>query len=94
MKKLLLIIITLVYVTSASASENKCLSKIRGYKVVKNTVYSFTVDNEKACFFAFYTTNPEPGTDVHGDGNTGDSLWYGYYKISKPDKVYEFSKPK
>ncbi|CEG56768.1 hypothetical protein [Legionella fallonii] len=94
MKKLLLIIITLVYVTSAPADINKCLSKIRGYKVVKSTVYSFTVDKEKACFFAFYITNPAPGTDVHGDGNTGDSLWYGYYKMNNPDKIYEFPKPK
>ena len=93
MRKLLLIIITLTYVTSASAGMNKCLSKIIGYKVVKNTVYPFTVDKEKACFFAFYITNPDPIVSPRGNGNLGDAIWYAYYKMDNPDKVYEFPKP-
>ena len=30
---------------------------------------------------------------MHGDGNLGDSVWYGYYKIKDIKKTYDFPKP-
>lgn len=83
----------LMYVLICFANKNNCSSEIEGYKVVKNSIYSFIVDNEKSCFFAFYTTNPEPMTDIKGNGNLGDAIWYGYYKMREPIIVHEFPKP-
>ena len=31
--------------------------------------------------------------DLKGNGNLGDALWYGYYQINNPLKIYEFPKP-
>lgn len=75
------------------AVKNKCILEINGYKVIENSVYPFVVDKEKACFLAFYTTNPDPVVGAQGDGNLGDAVWYGYYKINNPGKIYEFPKP-
>lgn len=92
MKKLILKIMMLLFVLPAFADKN-CSSVIVGYKVVANSVFKFDVDEKKACFFAFYTTNPEPMVDVKGNGNSGDTIWYGYYQISNPKRIYEFPKP-
>lgn len=94
MKKFFLGIMALMCMLPALGNVNKCVSKVVGYKVLKNSIYPFVVNKEKACFFAFYTANPEPMTDVQGDGNLGDALWYGYYLMGDPGKIYEFPKPK
>jgi len=91
-EKLFFGIMMLVHVSSAFPVSG-CLSEIIGYKVVANTVFKFSIDKKKACFFAFYTTNPDPIIDIGGNGNAGDSIWYGYYKIRSPDKIHEFPKP-
>ena len=75
------------------AQDDHCALKLVGYKLVENSVFPFTIENEKACFFAYYTTNPNPMTDARGDGNLGDSIWYGYYKIKDIKKIYDFPKP-
>jgi hypothetical protein len=75
------------------ADNIRCASKISGYKLVKNSPYRFMVGKEKVCFFAFYTTNPNPIVDIKGNGNDGDAIWYGYYKLTNRDKIYEFPKP-
>ena len=93
MKKFFFGILMLMCIFSVFAEKNNCKSEINGYKVVKKSVFSFDVSKESACFFAFYTTNPDPEVDVKGNGNTGNALWYGYYKTSKPANVYEFPKP-
>jgi hypothetical protein len=74
-------------------ANQKCKSEIIGYKVLKESVYPFIIDKKKACFFAFRTANPNPMIDTKGDGNLGDSLWYGYYLKKAPSKIYEFPKP-
>lgn len=75
------------------ASKNNCSSNISGYKIVENSVFPFNIGSSKACFFAFYTANPDPFKDIYGDGNIGDTLWYAYYKIGNPAKIYELQKP-
>ncbi len=75
------------------AKNTSCTLHINGYKVVKGSVFPFTVDKEKACFFAFYTKNPDPAVDTKGIGNLDDTFWYGYYLIKKPNRIYEFPKP-
>ena len=91
MKKLLLGIIIFVYTLPVFCVG--CLSKINGYKLVDNTTFQFEVDGKKTCFFAFYTLNPDPMVDVSGNGNSGDSIWYGYYNITNSNRIYEFPKP-
>lgn len=93
MRKFLLGGLMLMYVLIVFASKDICKSEIIGYKIVKNSVFPFKVDKKKSCFFAFYTTNPDPTTDAKGNGNLGDAIWYGYYQKSNPDKIYEFPKP-
>lgn len=78
---------------SAFANQQGCSAEVDGYKVLKQSVYAFRIDSEKACFFAFYTVNPEPGVDAKGVGNTGDAIWYAYYKLNNPDKIYRFPIP-
>lgn len=85
---LLLIKVTIVY-----ASNTYCASELAGFKLVKNSVFPFFIENKKACFFAFHTINPDPLSDVRGNGNLGDSIWYGYFYPKKPDKIHEFPKP-
>jgi len=92
-KKLLLEIMMLVFVLPAFANNDCSSSVIVGYKVVANSVFKFAVDEQTACFFAFYTANPDPVVDAKGNGNLGEAIWYGYYLISKPNRIYEFSKP-
>ena len=87
MKNFVLGIVLTICSSSLFADKNSCVSKIVGYKVVKNTVFPFVINKEKACFFAFYTKNPEPRVDAQGNGNIGDSIWYAYYKISKATKI-------
>lgn len=84
----------LVYSVVTFSNEKHCSSKIDRYRVVENSVYPFFVDKEAACFFAYYTVNPAPKIYAKGNGNTGDSLWYGYYKVKNPKSIYEFPKPK
>lgn len=93
MRNFLLKIMMLMYLLPVFANNNECTSKIIGFKIVKNSVYPFTVDNEKACFFAFYTVNPEPMVGTRGNGNLGDSLWYGYFIMDNPRQIYQFPKP-
>lgn len=93
MKDFILGLILLTSALSVFAEKNSCSSKIIGYKVLVNSVFPFTVDEKKACFFAFYTKNPAPMIDVKGNGNDGDAVWYGYYLDSNPKKIYEFPKP-
>ena len=75
------------------ANQRACMHQIPGYNIVKDSVFPFTSGIDKACFFAFYTTNPEPRKGVRGEGNLGNSLWYAYYKEADPTKIYEFPKP-
>ena len=83
----------IVYHQLSFADNLMCKLELKGYKLVKKSLYPFVIDKEKACFFAFYTTNPDPTFDAHGNGNTGDAIWYGYYKLTNPNKIYEFPKP-
>jgi hypothetical protein len=78
---------------SAFAERNDCELLVHDYKVKKDSGFIFSIVKKKACFFAFYTTNPNPMIDMKGNGNMGDALWYGYYFISDPHKIYEFPKP-
>lgn len=71
-------------VMSAFANQQGCSAEVDGYKVLKKSVYAFRIDSEKSCFFAFYTVNPDPGVDA---------IWYAYYKLNNPDKIYRFPKP-
>ena len=82
-----------MYVLVGFSEESNCLTKINGYKIVKNTTFTFMANEIKSCFFAFYTKNPDPTVDVKGNGNTGQSIWYGYYHMSSPNKIYQFPKP-
>lgn len=91
--KLLISIMTLFLFLPTFVNSKDCKQKINDYKVVKGSVFPFNVDREKACFFAFYTKNPAPSIDLHGNGNAGDSLWYGYFLKKEPTKIYEFPKP-
>ncbi len=93
MWKLFLRIMMLLYILPAFAGKNSCSSKIVGYRVVESSVFQFVTDGKKACFFAFYTLNPDPIVDVKGNGNLGDTIWYGYYRINNSSKIYEFPKP-
>ncbi|KTD59555.1 hypothetical protein [Legionella shakespearei] len=93
MKSYVIGILMLGNLLSCYANNTVCSTNIAGYKVVKNSVYPFYVKNDKSCFFAFYTKNPAPMTGSRGNGNLGDALWYGYYRISNPHKIYEFPKP-
>ena len=87
--------IMLLQVFNVFADQNKCAKNISGYKIVNQSTYSFYIEKEKACFFAFYTPNPDPNPmiDTKGSGNLDDSLWYGYYKANNPNVIYEFPKP-
>ncbi|MDI1352417.1 MAG: hypothetical protein PSV35_06555 [bacterium] len=93
MKKILFIILIITHILPAFARQTMCLQKTGEYKIVKDSTFPFTVNNEKACFFAFYIKNPHPIVDVKGNGNSGDTIWYGYYKIKNPTKIQEFPKP-
>ena len=93
MKGFILGMILFISALSVFANKNNCSSKIIGHNVLVNSVFQFAVDKKKACFFAFYTENPEPMVDVKGNGNDGDAVWYGYYQVSSPEKIYEFPKP-
>lgn len=75
------------------AYASKCHIVAQGYNVIDGTTYPFLFGDEQACFFAFYTPNPEPIIDASGNGNQGDSVWFGYYKLSQPGTIYEFPKP-
>lgn len=88
-----MILIILFFMVPIFAKQTPCTLQISGYKIAKYSVFPFSVDKEKACFFAFYTKNPDPGVDTKGAGNRGDSLWYGYYLIKKPNRIYKFPKP-
>ena len=78
-----------LYVALSFAKSHECNSKLEGYKVVPNSHLSFSVGGRKACFFAFYTPNPAL---LPYEGNIGDALWYGYYELQQPNKIYEFTK--
>ena len=94
MRTFLLRMMLLMYVLPVAAGNSTCKSAPPvGYKVVKNTLFPFSVDGEKACFFAFYMTNPKPVVYPNGNGNPGDTLWYGYYELRNPNKIIEFPKP-
>ena len=93
MRTFLLIMVMLMHVLPSVAGNSTCKSVPIGYKVVANTLFPFSVDGKKACFFAFYMTNPEPVEYLNGNGNLGDTVWYGYYELRNPDKIYEFPKP-
>ena len=94
MRTFLLRMMLLMYVLPVAAGNSTCKSAPPvGYKVVKNTLFPFSVDGKKACFFAFYTANPYSYVDPHGTGNPGDAIWYGYYELTNPDKIVEFPKP-
>jgi hypothetical protein len=93
-KSFLLGIVILIYAVPVCANKNNCATAITGYKVVKNSVYPFFIDKEKACFFAFYTPNPEFIAGTSGTNNLSkNTLWYGYYKTNKPSEIIEFPKP-
>ncbi|USQ13717.1 hypothetical protein J2N86_13740 [Legionella lytica] len=67
-----------------------CTTRVEGYNLVSNSLYPFSFDKDKACFFAFYTTKP----DVVGESRMDDNaIWYGYYKIKNPSKIYEYPRP-
>lgn len=93
MRSCFLGIILWVYIISGWTNTTDCVSQITGYKLVKNSIFPFKIGDDNACFFAFFTPNPDPAVGSRGDGNLGDSLWYGYYKKSNPFKIYEFPKP-
>lgn len=87
---------TLFFIFSLAvfASPNPCSTNVTGYKILKSSVFPFAIDGkDPACFFAFYTTNPQPIIGTRGNGNEGDSLWYAYYRRTNPKKIYEFPKP-
>ena len=60
MTKFLLGMLFFLQVPFVFAQDNHCALKLYGYKLIKDSVYPFTIENEKACFFAYYTTNPAP----------------------------------
>lgn len=93
MKNCILNTLLLVSMVPVFGGQINCNPDVIGYKVLKKSMYPFFVGKDKACFFAFYTTNPDPGIDTKGNGNLGDSVWYGYYKINDSKKIYEFPKP-
>ncbi len=93
MKNILFFIMLFLFCIPVFSSENGCQSTIPGYHVVEKTVFQFVVDQKKLCFFAFYTKNPDPCVGVRGNGNAGESLWFGYYEIKKPAIVHEMPKP-
>lgn len=93
MYKWLFCLALLIQISLAFSKEPNCIKTIDGYHVVENTIYPFLVDGKPSCFFAFYTKNPKPFSDVRGDGNLGDSIWYAYYLIDSSKKIYEFPKP-
>lgn len=93
MREFLSGIVMLMHVLLAFADNINCNSAIVGYKTVANSRFPFSVDGKKACFFAFFTPNPDPTLYPNGNGNRGDTVWYGYYELSNPDKIYEFPKP-
>lgn len=88
-----MVILSLIFWTPIFAEKNSCKSDIAGYKVLKDSIFPFVVRRDEACFFAFYTINPAPIAGTSGNGNLGDALWYGYYKINNPTQVFEFQKP-
>lgn len=95
MKKFL--IIFLIFSNSFGAIAKNldafCKSDIQGYRVVKGSIYPFMIGQAKACFFAFYTKNPNPMVGSRGNGNLSDALWYGYYMSDSPSNLHEFPKP-
>lgn len=70
-----------------------CTTKVKGYHLVRNSLYPFSFDKEKACFFAFYTANPDTKDGAIKGDNPGNAIWYGYYKINDPSQIYEYPKP-
>lgn len=93
MKKLLLAFLMLSLAFPIFAEKNICASKIIGYDIVRHSIFPFFIDKKKACFFAFYTNNPDPMTDTQGNGNMGKSIWFAYYLMTNPFKIYKFQKP-
>lgn len=81
------------YTLLADAENSICNNALKGYRIVNGSVYPFMDGKSKACFFAFYTKNPDDKPDVQGNGNTGDAIWYGYYKIKFPSVIYQLPKP-
>lgn len=88
MMRLFLYFFFLIY--SLIAFSGTCTTKVKGYRLVSDSVYPFSFDKDKACFFAFYTQNPDVGGEPRIDDN---AIWYGYYKIKNPSKIYEYPKP-
>ena len=54
MKNFILAVFILLQPWPSFANKGDCSTTIDGYKVVKNSVYPFLIDKDKACFFAFY----------------------------------------
>lgn len=93
MNKCVIGFLSLMHSLPGLASINNCTSDIKNYKILKDSLYPFNAGKDKSCFFAFYTNNPDPISDARGNGNIGDSLWYAYYRLNEPHKIYEFPKP-
>ena len=77
----------------ASFSDNTCTEELKGYKIVPNSRFSFSVDGKKACFFSYYTKELNSKMFASGNRTPGNTLWYGYYEPNKLDKIHHFPKP-
>lgn len=95
MKNFILTVFILLQSLSSFAHKGDCSTKISGYKVVKNSVYPFLIDKDKACFFAFYVNKSQLdyARENHDDNFEDEAMWYGYYKLSAPFHITEFPKP-
>lgn len=71
-----------------------CTFNIPMHKVIKKFVLPFFIEKKEACFFAYYVRNPMPTQGPSGNGNRYDAIWYAYYFIDNPTKIFYFPKPK
>ena len=93
MRSICFLALTLAFIFPAYAEKNSCSSTVNGYRILDKTVFQFSIDKKNCCFFAFYTKNPFPNIGADGNGNDGDSVWFGYYDTDKPTNIYELPKP-
>ncbi|USQ13716.1 hypothetical protein J2N86_13735 [Legionella lytica] len=95
MKNFILAVFILLQPWPSFANKGDCSTTIDGYKVVKNSVYPFLIDKDKACFFAFYVDKAQLNyaEENHDDNFEDEAMWYGYYKLSSPHHIIEFPKP-
>ena len=78
-------------VSSVVSADGSCPSGVQGYRVVPNSMFEFSQDGRKECFFAFYTENVNKHSGASGVGNEGDAVWYAH--LGPNNSVQEFAKP-